>query len=292
MSVKILTQGGGSAFGICVTGLSETDTVTATKDGKTVNGKWGQKQNPEISVPSGYAQLEYISGSGASGIDTGIHLDFSKDIDIEISFMIESLSSRYCLLGSFGLSESTFNIEINASNAIRIYSDMGEGVDVTGGSVSANTKHILNFFFDASTKKYVVILDGTQIISESFTYSMITEDSQLLFKDYRSKSATVYAKQLSIYSARIKNGEDFCSVYPSKRLSDNVIGMYNIADNMFYTNVGTVDFVSGQEISQYINGHIIKPINKLGTWTIKATNGTNTITKSVLIDIATIELQL
>lgn len=79
---------------------------------------------------------------------------------------------------------------------------------------------------------------------------------------------------------------------PSKRLSDNIVGMYNIADSTLHTNVGTVDFVSGQEIPQYINSHIIKPINKPGTWTVKATNGTNIITKNVLIDISTIELQL
>ena len=44
MSLNVLTQGGGTggaSASIFVKGLSESDTVTATKDGKTVRGKWG-----------------------------------------------------------------------------------------------------------------------------------------------------------------------------------------------------------------------------------------------------------
>lgn len=51
MSLFNNTQGGGTggaSASIFVTGLSEADTVTATKDGKTVKGKWGSKTAYEI----------------------------------------------------------------------------------------------------------------------------------------------------------------------------------------------------------------------------------------------------
>lgn len=51
MSLFNNTQGGGTggaSASIFVTGLSEADTVTATKDGKTVKGKWGSKTTYEI----------------------------------------------------------------------------------------------------------------------------------------------------------------------------------------------------------------------------------------------------
>ena len=63
MSLNVLTQSGGTggaSASIVVTGLDEASTVIATKDGKTVSGKWGQKPNPDyVGLPYGYTQLEY-----------------------------------------------------------------------------------------------------------------------------------------------------------------------------------------------------------------------------------------
>jgi len=85
MSLNVLTQGvgtGGASASIFVTGLSEADTVTATKDGKTVKGKWVQKPNPAyIGLPSGYTQLEYIESNGDQY--TNSNLTPSDDMRIE-----------------------------------------------------------------------------------------------------------------------------------------------------------------------------------------------------------------
>ena len=75
MSLFNNTQGGGTggaSASIFITGLSEADTVTATKDGKTVNGKWVSEPNPESVVPDGYTQLNYIQSTGTQYIDTGV----------------------------------------------------------------------------------------------------------------------------------------------------------------------------------------------------------------------------
>ena len=48
MSLNVLTHGGGAGgefASIFVTGLDESSTVTATKDGKTVQGKWNSTEN-------------------------------------------------------------------------------------------------------------------------------------------------------------------------------------------------------------------------------------------------------
>ena len=57
-----------------MTGLSETDTVTARKDAKTIIGKWSQKPNIGYVVPDGYTQLEYIESTGTQYIDTGLSM--------------------------------------------------------------------------------------------------------------------------------------------------------------------------------------------------------------------------
>ena len=63
---------GGEAASIFITGLSETDTATCTKDGKTKQGKWVNKTNPAVSVPVEYTQLEYIESSGTQHINTDV----------------------------------------------------------------------------------------------------------------------------------------------------------------------------------------------------------------------------
>ena len=84
--------GGGPAASIFVTGLSETDTVTATKGSKTLTGKWTQKPNPAAhGLPDGYTELEYIEGAGAQWLNTNI--SSSDNMEIEVDFTYTALDS-------------------------------------------------------------------------------------------------------------------------------------------------------------------------------------------------------
>ena len=58
-------------------------------------------------------------------------------------------------------------------------------------------------------------------------------------------------------------------------------------NDVFYTNAGTGEFVAGPEVPQTIGGFLIKPIRDLGTWTVTATDGTDTYTQDVLVDVIT-----
>ena len=88
----IMLGAGGESASIFVTGLSETDTVTASKDGKTVVGKWTQIPNPAIIVPDGYTQLEYIEGTGTQYINTGISPNRPLHTTTEVSFSPNTLN--------------------------------------------------------------------------------------------------------------------------------------------------------------------------------------------------------
>ena len=80
----IMLGAGGETASIFVTGLSETDTVTATKDGKPIVGKWTQIPNPAIVVPAGYTQLEYIESTGTQYIDIGVVPSSKTNIDTKL----------------------------------------------------------------------------------------------------------------------------------------------------------------------------------------------------------------
>ena len=89
MSIEVLTSGiSKPGASISVTGLSETDTVTATNGSKTLTGKWVQKPNPAIhGLPDGYTQLEYIQSTGTQYIDTGYSTENASKLQ-KMSFEI------------------------------------------------------------------------------------------------------------------------------------------------------------------------------------------------------------
>ena len=97
MSLNVLTQGGGTggaSASIFVTGLSEADTVTATKGGKTVKGKWVSKENPTyIGLPNGYTQLEYIESTGTQRIQTGVYNQSCRGIVLDCQVLAYASNS-------------------------------------------------------------------------------------------------------------------------------------------------------------------------------------------------------
>ena len=71
---------------------------------------------------------------------------------------------------------------------------------------------------------------------------------------------------------------------PAKRNSDNVLGLYDLVNNVFYTNAGSGTFIAGPEVPKTIKCHLISPIKTQGVWTITATSDTETVSKDVLVD--------
>ena len=73
----IVLGAGGATASILVTGLSETDSVSVTKDGKSFVGKWVSMQNPELhGLPNGYTEIEFIRNTGNANVsllNTGIY---------------------------------------------------------------------------------------------------------------------------------------------------------------------------------------------------------------------------
>ena len=73
----------------------------------------------------------------------------------------------------------------------------------------------------------------------------------------------------------------------ARRNSDNAVGMFDIVSNTFFGNSGTGAFTAGPEIPQTIGCFLIDKIKDYGTWTVTATDGTNTATQDVLVDVIT-----
>ena len=114
---------GGETASIFVTGLSETNTVTA------VHKKTVQVPNPEYVVPDGYTQLEYIESTGKQYIDTGVKPDFANLVRVKSKFLIANTTIRNCVCGTFSSGETiSLNLEFADDGSFRIYQNYSDYV--------------------------------------------------------------------------------------------------------------------------------------------------------------------
>lgn len=222
--------GGGLATSIFVTGLSETDTVTATNGSKTLTGKWATIQKmvdaqiPTMTsntTPSGVVSStsdysdEYSAWKAFDGKETSTP-GWAPSTDAD-------LSNTYC--------QYEFNESINPKE-IRIgFGGNGFTFDVKASSDGVN---------------FVTL--ASNISNSKDAWSIVNVKSDEYYKYYRFYMINATGAPSSGY------GQKF-----------NIIG----------TKLGAV------------NGHMIKPIRDFGTWTVTATDGIDTYTQDVLVDVIT-----
>lgn len=281
----IILGAGGESASIFVTGLSETDSVIATKDGKIVVGKWKRDTTPNpkyIALPNGYTQLEYIKSTGEQYIDTNwVHKANSK---IVLSCnVLDSIRDGW--LGIFGSANPNYR-----TNAWMFFSRFGSK-NVPAISRTGNETTGSNFFYN---EDITITAEGNTASwsgksgEQSLTASGTVNDgavSMYLLALHEGTKATRFSVA-RLYSAQFFTGtvleRDFV---PAKRNSDGSIGMYDLVTNAFYENSGTGSFIAGKSVFQYKEGFEIAPIKSYGTWTVE--NADSTKTADVLIDTAT-----
>lgn len=270
----IMLGAGGETASIFVTGLSETDTVTASKDGKTISGKWTQKPNPESLVPTGYTQLEYIKATGSQFINTRIAP--SSGISVELGMIPDTgAMSENATFGSTW-SASGFFLMFYQNN-IRFHSK-GASVDISAFNTTSENKIVCTQSgISVNGTNYSISGTGTDSSDNIVLWSVSNEGGNA---SNRGRDSKTYC--------RIKVGDSVVREYvPCKQNSDGAIGMYDLVTNTFFGNDGTGTFTAGPEVPQTIDGFLISKIKDFGTWTVTATNGYETSIQSVYIDVAT-----
>ena len=284
----IMAGASGPAARIFVAGLSETDTVTATNGSKTKVGVWTQKPNPAYVVPDGYTQLEYIESTGTQYINTGLTMESGFHIKGVIQYTAIS-DGVNGLFGTDGTSDNARNNfgYLYASNGSGWF--VGRGGYFRGGSASLNTE----YSFDVCNiyQKFFCKINGVDVTQSAGIgdNQNRTSGEMPLFRCGVGSSYTY--SNIKLKSFYVYETEDETALLrnfvPAKRNSDSVIGLYDLVNDVFYTNVGTGEFIAGAEVPQTFDGFLIKPIRDLGTWTVTATDGINTATQDVLVDVIT-----
>ena len=200
-------------------------------------------------LPTEYQEVEYLENSGTQYIV----VDFIPNQDTRLDMLVEPRSVAAAESGvgfiPYGSGESynskTFECYTNAEGKLEFNYGGQYQTDLANVSVGTkiNISHNKNNILVTNT-------NGQTIASHSFNYTAFTCPRNLtLFAINRS---TALVGQTRIYSCQIYNDTTLAlALVPCYRKSDNVAGLYDLVNNVFYTNAGSGVFVVGADSNKH-----------------------------------------
>ncbi len=196
-----------------------------------------QKALETKKLPSTYTELEYIESTGTQYINTGITPTYQTDF--EVSFEVRELPSNGAAI--FGaVKQSVCEFQLNA------WLNEGSGYCAFNASdgVSAHLTPAVKNVIKLSASKYHYGGSTPDTFSRNTTsigYNMF------VFAANRSGSAGEYSST-KLYNFKIWDiGVLVRNFIPVKRNSDNTLGLYDMVEDVFYTNSGSGSFLKGPE---------------------------------------------
>lgn len=196
-------------------------------------------------LPTGYTELEYIESSGTQYINTGVVLgqDYTNtNIKLEYDALINS-GANWQVCGTLG----TDGIYIGVNSSDIIY--YGTGFSDTSTGVT-NPFVKCKYINDAKNGVIKVTNLSTNTDIVNLTHTPVTKTTVLpmILFGFSTSATTISQYKMSgkMYNAKIYNNNELIRHFiPAKRLSDSVVGMYDLISNTFFTNRGTGSFVAG-----------------------------------------------
>lgn len=243
-------------------------------------------------LPEGYTQYDYIESNGNQYIDTGINADSNLRVILDMTFDDPTGSNQN--VGAINLSgDGDIRYHILPTNGFfKIY------VQKAATSFSTIALDTERHYYDIDVPNQTCKVDNNN-------YNMNTTefDTQLNFWLFaRNSTSTTYKCKNKLYKCKMYvSGILVRDFIPCYRNSDNEVGLYDLVNDVFYTNDGNDAFTYGatvdlpnpeypQTIQVVTGNNVIKNVEKnynlnLGTIELcKIDNYQDTIFKNVVAD--------
>lgn len=207
------------------------------------------EQEKEMFLPDDYEELEYIESTGTQWIDTG-YLVNSSNIS-KLKYKLDGIATntavgnKWWANGIGGGSGIGFYVGLGNGKDSPLPFTYGRGVSDTVTNVNGSLGVRYKWELDMEKQTYKVWSnDGDLLVSIAFTRQTPTEQKTLpLFRWRRYNDQGGYIFGMKIYHMQLFDDSILVrDMVPSKRKSDNVIGMYDMVSRQFFTNAGTGSF--------------------------------------------------
>lgn len=197
-------------------------------------------------LPSGYTQVDYIQSTGTQYIDTGLFPD--SNLKVETKIEVTSTNQDITVFGSSltssgGSSLGGYYHLTPYSNKWYYGANNSEG---NGGSYSATVGTQYEIIFNDEDGG--IKINGTSIASNK-TFVGINNSTLTIAR--RGTASNIRFGRFKYFYFKIYNKDTNALVrdyIPCYRNSDNEVGMYDLVNNVFYTNAGTGTFTKGNDV--------------------------------------------
>lgn len=242
-----------------VSSISEMNLLTGMKNGDVCV--------IEMTIPEDYTEISYIEGSGTQYIDTLYKPNQTKT---EITFQQPNAIENSVYVA--GIKDSAdhdgaryFVCMYNHSNSKFVCSNRTGSNWPNLGNYNSNVNTVI--YNDSS---HYVYFNGTSKGTIE-TLTQETEYNLILFASNNQGTVDENKFVGKIYNCKITNNTTgFYERYllPCKKNSDDEIGMYDIANDTFYSNSGTGDFTGGTTVTKTVAYTICEYVENTG-WIFK-----------------------
>ena len=245
--------------------VSEGVTVNLNGHALTVKGIDGP--GAVIDIP-GYQRLEYLQSSGTQWIDLGYMHDQNTVVDMQVQFTDLPASGGY--YAYFGARDSgvdatekkkAFGGWLNNSSGTTYFraSFTDSASNYTG--LKVNTSSVYDLHFNKSGACTVTNLTSggakhTIGTGNGQTGSLGQNDHLFGFRQRNTSSGNPWVNNpfpssLKVFYFRAYSGTTLIrDLVPVRRMSDKVLGMYDIENGTFYVNAGSGSFTAGPVLSK------------------------------------------
>ena len=194
-------------------------------------------------LPTDYQQVEYIESTGTQWINTQYRLWATSNWRFEFKFSVTELyeEKSSILLGvQTGATHKMFVTSTSSLNMI-----MPTFGSRTISTIQTDTPYILKC--NNMSSNFEAYLDGA--LKNRLNRSATANNTNMsIFHDANKAYSNLKGK---IYYTKFWAGENDVIVrdfVPCYRKSDDEIGLYDLVNNVFYTNSGTDTFIKGEDI--------------------------------------------
>ena len=195
---------------------------------------------PAPRLPEEYQEVAYIESSGTQYINTGYYANGNSKFDFKVTYK----ATAGVVYGSYNNSNvwtSGNGYYHNASSGSKEY-------------IHYNSNDAVNYNGSVNTTQEITINKGNVSINgvnvKTYATKSFTQSYPTYFFGGNNAGSLAQPIQLKLFYLKISENDNLIrDLVPCYRIADSVIGMYDLVNDVFYTNAGTDSFAKGHDVN-------------------------------------------
>lgn len=187
-------------------------------------------------LPSEYQQIEYLEGTRTQYINANIPHDTQDPNRFYLTIEVDC--KNYAVQDTMVFGTYSYSYLNRWGTSVQA-SQFGSGNNLMSGTLVSGVRHVIKAEYTPTSATYYV--DGVEVGNYQYTARDLGFSSIIFGGNYRNR--------LDIYDLLVTKSFRRYHFIPCYRKSDNKPGMYDIENNVFYTNDGTGEFIVGPDVN-------------------------------------------